>query len=76
MKKAVLIFSIVFFLCKGVVAQEKIYMPYFEVINMHPDYQNSATHLLKTYLESGNKMELILPDKDTLYYKEGLFIWK
>ena len=46
-------------------------MPYFEVINMHPDYQNSATRLLKTYLEAGNKMELILPEKDTTYYRES-----
>lgn len=71
MKKPALFLAMVFLIFNNLHAQEKIYMPYFEVINMHPDYQNSATHLLKTYLESGNKMELILPDKDTLYYKES-----
>ena len=70
MKKIILIPAILYLFCNGINAQEKIYMPYFEVINMHPDYQNSITHLLKTYLEAENKTELILPIKDTSYYSE------
>jgi hypothetical protein len=29
-------------------AQEKVYMPFFEVMNMHPDYQYSTSKLFKT----------------------------
>jgi hypothetical protein len=51
-------------------AQEKIYMPYFEVINMNKDYQDATTRLLKTYLEANNKAHLILPNKDSIIYSE------
>jgi hypothetical protein len=71
MKKIILILGIAYFFCNNINAQEKIYMPYFTVINMHTDYQNAAAHLLKTYLEAENKTELILPVKDTSYYNES-----
>lgn len=59
-----------FFFCIAANAQEKIYMPYFEVINMHSDYQTSSTRLLKTYIELENKSELVLPKKDTSLFSE------
>ncbi|MBP7497626.1 MAG: hypothetical protein KA792_08195 [Bacteroidales bacterium] len=64
----ILVFALIISL--KLTSQEKIYMPYFEVINMHKDYQISASRLLKTYLEIDNKTELVLPDKDSSYYKE------
>lgn len=70
MKKVFLIIAELYLFCNASIAQEKIYMPYFEVINMHPDYQNSSTRLLKTYMEADNKTELVLPIKDTSYYRE------
>lgn len=70
MKRIFLILETLIFFSLIIHAQEKIYMPYFEVINMHTDYQNSVTRLLKTYLEAANKTELILPNKDTGYYRE------
>jgi len=70
MKKLFLIFAIMYCYCT-VSAQEKIYMPYFEVINIHKDYQLATTRLLKTYLETNNKTELVLPVRDTAYYSEN-----
>jgi hypothetical protein len=70
MKKSFLILVVMYYFCNCISAQEKIYMPYFVVINMHPDYQISVTHLFKTYLEAANKSELILPLYDSSYYSE------
>jgi hypothetical protein len=54
-------------------AQERVYMPYFEVINIHPDYQYSASRLLKTYVDNNNKYLLILPEKyDSTYKLESI----
>jgi hypothetical protein len=72
MKNFFLILSFLYFFDTIVSAQERIYMPYFEVINMHSDFQNSSTRLLKTYIETENKVEIILPFKDTSYYSETL----
>lgn len=63
--------GVYYFFCYGIQAQEKIYMPYFEVINMHSDYQTSVTRLLKTYIDEENKSELVLPANDTSYYRES-----
>jgi TolB-like protein len=53
-------------------AQERVYVPYFEVMNIHPDYQYSTSKLFKTYVDNYNKYELILPDKyDTLGFDES-----
>jgi hypothetical protein len=71
MKKFIL--ANLFFLAFSLIclAQEKIYMPYFEVINIHADYQLSSSRLLKTYMEIDNKAELVLPAKDSAYYSEN-----
>jgi TolB-like protein len=70
MKNIISIVVMMFFFCIAANAQEKIYMPYFEVINMHSDYQTSSTRLLKTYIELENKSELVLPKKDTSLFSE------
>jgi hypothetical protein len=55
------------FICTTVTAQEKVYMPYFEVINMHKDYSLSASRLFKLYAEQADKYQIVLPEKfDTL----------
>ncbi len=52
-------------------AQEKVYMPFFEVLNMHPDYQYSSSKLFKSYLSEQNIYNLILPEKCDTLYKES-----
>ncbi len=48
--------------------QEKAYFPYFELINMHPDYQYSVSKLFKTYVDNNSSYEIILPTKpDSVY---------
>lgn len=42
---------------------EKIYMPYFEVINVHADYQYSTARLFKGYVDEVGRYEVILPPK-------------
>lgn len=53
------------------IAQEKAYFPYFELINMHPDYQYSVSKLFKTYVDNHSNYEVIMPAKpDSLYSPE------
>lgn len=62
------------FFCSTVnlLSQEKVYMPFFEVINMNYEYQYSVSRLLKTYLEDDNRYALVLPPKpDSLYPSES-----
>ena len=48
-------------------AQDKVYLPYFETINMNSNYSYSISKLSKTYLEIENKYQVLLPDEnDTL----------
>ena len=48
-------------------AQEKVYMPWIEVININSDYQLSVCRLFKTYVDGNNKYTIILPaQQDTL----------
>lgn len=72
MKNKIKIFYI--FLLFGVItakAQDKVYMPYFQIENMHWEYQISAAKIFRTYLNNENKYVLILPEtKDSIYPKE------
>ena len=53
------------------VAQEKAYFPYFEMINMHPDYQYSVSKLFKTYVDNNSHYEVVIPPKpDKIYSPE------
>lgn len=66
--KRVKIVAIFLFLSFASFSQEKVYMPMFEVLNLHPDYQYSISKLYKTYLDNLNVYFLVLPEKrDTLY---------
>lgn len=48
-------------------AQEKVYMPWIEVININSEYQLSVSRLFKTYVEGNNKYTIVLPaQRDTL----------
>ncbi len=44
-------------------AVDKVYMPYFEVINVHSDYQYSTAKLFKGYVDDAGKFELVLPPR-------------
>lgn len=44
-------------------AQEKLYFPLFEVINVHEDYQYGTAKLLKSYCDEEARYELILPQR-------------
>ncbi len=52
-------------------SQDKIYFPYFEVMNMHHEYQYSASKLFKTYIENYHNYVVVLPEmKDSVYPRE------
>lgn len=74
MRKIELVFLFVFLqMTLFVAAQETVYMPFFETLNVNKEYQYSTARLLKVYVENGNKYELILPEKwDSVYVKETL----
>ena len=63
MKRPVIIlfFALLFGAFQPGFAQEKIYMPYFETINMHEDYQYSTSKLFKDYVEHYGRYEIVLP---------------
>jgi hypothetical protein len=44
-----------------IVAQQKVYMPFFEVLNIHQDYQYSLSKLFQKYVADQGKYEIILP---------------
>lgn len=44
------------------VSQEKVYVPYFDVIGMHPDYQLSFTRLFKSYVDMEDRYSAIVPE--------------
>ena len=53
-------------------SQDKVYMPFFQIENMHWEYQISAAKIFRTYVNINNKYSLILPEtKDTIYPKES-----
>jgi len=65
MMKKILV-SLGFIACVvSAIAQEKVYMPFFEVINMNKNYQYASSKLLKTYVDQGNKYEIVFPERDT-----------
>lgn len=71
MKKISILLSLVLFSFFGLKAQERVYMPFFEVMNMHPDYQYSTSKLFKTYVDSHSKYQIVLPYKtDTIFINE------
>lgn len=55
--------SLALFLFSPIVlwAQQKVYMPYAEAINMHYSYQHSISRLLQSYVDENGKYQIILP---------------
>jgi hypothetical protein len=45
-------------------AQDKVYLAYFEAINMNKDYQYSSAKLLKSYMEDTKRYKVILPSAE------------
>lgn len=69
MKKIVflLIITLSLSFSNSLFSAEKIYMPFFEIINVNSDYQYSTAKLLKSYVDENQKYTLIIPPKpDTL----------
>jgi TolB-like protein len=47
----------------NIIAQQtKVYLPLLETINLKKDFQYSSTRLLKNYIESANKFQVIMQD--------------
>ncbi len=73
MKKLLVILFLSLIYSVIVHSQERIYFPYFEVMNMHHEYQYSTSKLLKTYIENHRDYEVVLPEmNDSIYPKETL----
>lgn len=54
-------------------AQEKVYLPFFEALNLETSYQYSITKLYKAYLEQTGRYEVILSEKrDSMALSEPL----
>lgn len=71
--KITVIYFACLWLCFSAAAQEKVYFPLFELLNVHPDYQYSTSKLLKTYVDSNGRYEMVLPSKtDSLSGMETL----
>jgi hypothetical protein len=48
--------------------QKKVFLPYFEAINIKKDYQISTTKLIRNYIETENRYQvMMLEGKDTLF---------
>ena len=57
-------------------AQEKVYFPYFELINVESDaqLQYSTSRLLKTYIEDNHDTNVLLPEWQGTYYTKETFL--
>jgi hypothetical protein len=67
MKKLIIIMAGLIVIVSNAFTQEKIYMPFFEVINLNSSYRYSTSKLLKVYSDEAGKYVLLLPEtKDTI----------
>lgn len=62
MKKIMISFLIFLLFGKMIQAQEKAYMPFFEVMNIHEDYQYSLSKLFQKYVSDEGKYQILLPE--------------
>lgn len=54
-------------------APRPVYAPYFDLINVHPDYRYPTSHLFKSYVDNRGKYRLILdPRPDSTYRTPSL----
>ncbi len=72
MKKPLIVLLAITLISLSSYAQEKVYFPFFELINVHSDYQYSTSKLLKTYVDNAGRYQLILPARpqEGSYYPE------
>ena len=42
---------------------DRVYMPFFELINVHSDYQYSTARLFKNYIDEQGRYTLVIPQK-------------
>jgi hypothetical protein len=57
-------------LASSLFASEKVYTPYFELVNVHSDYQFASAKLLKSYVDGAGKYQLELPPRsDSLVHQ-------
>jgi hypothetical protein len=61
MKKTLLCLFIFILTGQFVQAQQKVYMPYFEVLNISEEYQYSLSKLFQNYVHNQGKYEILLP---------------
>jgi hypothetical protein len=72
MKKVLICILICFLAGKMIQAQQKVYMPFFEVVNLNQDYQYSLSELFQKYVKSEGKYEILLPGrKNETYPREN-----
>lgn len=57
-----LLLSLIILCFFNINAQTKVYLPLLETINLKKDFQYSSTRLLKNYIESANKYQVIMQD--------------
>ncbi|TAL68659.1 MAG: hypothetical protein EPN82_10300 [Bacteroidetes bacterium] len=67
MKKRILslfiVVSAIICVYSNLYSAEKVYMPFFELINVHADYQYSVARLFKNYVDEQGRYILIIPQR-------------
>jgi hypothetical protein len=61
MKKTVLLIFVLILAGRFIQAQQKVYMPFFEVLNISAEYQYSLSKLFQKYVHDQGKYEILLP---------------
>lgn len=51
----------ILFACAYALAAEKVYLPSFELTNVHDDYRSAATKLFQRYAEKDGRYEIVTP---------------
>ncbi|HRY99461.1 MAG TPA: hypothetical protein P5550_10440 [Bacteroidales bacterium] len=60
MKRISTLFVVLALSLMSCIAQPRLYLPYFGIMGMHPDYQLSLTRLFKSYVESNARYSVVL----------------
>ena len=62
MKKVLICIFILIYTIQMTSAQQKVYMPFFEVMNIQDEYQYSLAKLFQKYVSDQGKYEIMLPE--------------
>jgi hypothetical protein len=68
MKKTLLCLIVFILAGQFIKAQQKVYMPFFEVLNIAEDYQYSLSRLFQNYVRDQGKYEILLPAWNNVQY--------